>query len=149
MFVPIAIGGTLSVILYVLIINPRFERLVEKCQPDSAPPEARLGVTVIAGPLFAISFFWFAWTSFPSISFWAPMLSGGMMGFAICWIFLGLFNYIVDAYLAVAASAMASNTVIRSLFGFAFPIWSNPAPKVQICTIEEECRGSVSEGDLD
>ncbi|KAG6851213.1 hypothetical protein H0H93_015223 [Arthromyces matolae] len=160
MFIPIPVGGTVAVILYVLIINPRYERLIEKYQPNPVPPEARLGITLIAGPLFALSFFWFAWSSFPSISFWAPMLSGGLMGFAICWIFLGLFNYIVDAYLAVAASAMASNTVIRSLFGFAFPLFAtkigndsdpprssevrcNLAPKVQICAIEEECRSLI------
>lgn len=39
----------------------------------------RIGMemAVIAGPIYAISFFWFAWTSSPSISFWAPMISGG------------------------------------------------------------------------
>jgi len=35
---------------------------------------------------------------------------------------MGLFNYVVDAYLSVAASALASLTVIRSLFGAAFPV---------------------------
>lgn len=35
---------------------------------------------------------------------------------------LGLVNYIVDAYLPVAASALAGNTVVRSLFGAAFPV---------------------------
>ncbi|KAG6911527.1 hypothetical protein DXG01_011829 [Tephrocybe rancida] len=125
MFIPIPIGGTAAVILYVLIYNPKYERLAEKFSPNTVPPETRLEIALIAGPLFSISFFWFAWTSFPSISFWAPMSSGLLMGFAICWIFLSLINYIVDAYLPVAASAMASNTVIRSLCGFAFPLFAN------------------------
>lgn len=34
-------------------------------------------MAVVAGPIYAMSFFWFAWTSFPSVSFWAPMVSGG------------------------------------------------------------------------
>ena len=46
------------------------------------------------------------------------------MGFAIIWIFLSLFNYIIDTYLFVAASALASSTVIRSLFGAGFPLFA-------------------------
>ena len=37
---------------------------------------------------------------------------------------LALFNYMIDAYLFVAASALASNTVVRSAFGAAFPLFS-------------------------
>ena len=37
---------------------------------------------------------------------------------------LALFNYMIDAYLFVAASALASNTVFRSVFGAAFPLFS-------------------------
>ncbi|KAF5385309.1 hypothetical protein D9615_001416 [Tricholomella constricta] len=131
MFIPIPIGGTIAVIFYVLIYNPKYEREVERCAPYPVPPEFRLEIALIAGPLFAASFFWFAWTSPSKISFWAPMSSGLLMGFAISWIFifqllhqLGLFNYIVDAYITVAASALASNTVIRSLCGAAFPLFT-------------------------
>lgn len=35
---------------------------------------------------------------------------------------LALSNYMVDAYLVVAASVLASSTVIRSLFGAGFPV---------------------------
>ncbi len=77
-----------------------------------------------AAPIFALSFFWFGWTSYPSVSFWAPMMAGGPLGFSIVWIFLALFNYIIDAYLFVAASALASSTVIRSLFGAGFPLFA-------------------------
>lgn len=35
---------------------------------------------------------------------------------------LSLFNYIIDAYLPVAASAVAACTVCRSLAGGAFPV---------------------------
>ncbi|KAF8078744.1 major facilitator superfamily domain-containing protein [Lyophyllum atratum] len=124
MFLPIPIGGTVAVISYVLVFNPGYEREVERCAPEPVPPEFRLGIALIAGPLFAASFFWFAWTSPSDISFWVPMTSGLLMGFSSSWIFLGLLNYIVDAYISVAASALASNTVIRSLCGAAFPLFT-------------------------
>jgi hypothetical protein len=67
------------------------------------------------------------------------MMSGGLLGWSICLIFvcchilhasvwlttaskLALFNYIIDGYLAVAASALAAITVVRSLFGAVFPV---------------------------
>ena len=77
-----------------------------------------------AAHIFAGAFFWFGWTSYPSISFWAPLMAGLPLGFSIIWIFLALFNYIIDAYLFVAASALAANTVIRSAFGASFPLFA-------------------------
>ncbi|PPQ67075.1 hypothetical protein CVT25_005676 [Psilocybe cyanescens] len=122
MFLPIPIGGALAVVLYVAYYNPKYEDEAVHCYPKPVAPEFRLEMVLYAGPLFAISFFWFAWTSFPNLSYWAPMLSGLLMGFSIQLIFLGLFNYIIDAYISVAASALASSTVIRSMFGAGFPV---------------------------
>ncbi|KAE9408218.1 MFS general substrate transporter [Gymnopus androsaceus JB14] len=123
-FLPLLIGGAVGVTLYVLIFNPRYEREVARCAPNPVPPEFRLEMILIAAPLYAASFFWFAWTSYPSVSFWAPMMAGGLMGFSINWIFLGLFNYIVDSFAMMAASALAANTVVRSLFGAGFPLFA-------------------------
>ena len=45
-------------------------------------------------------------------------------GFGIFSIFLSLLNYIVDAYLMFAASAIAANTFMRSLCGGVFPLFA-------------------------
>ncbi|KZT30674.1 MFS general substrate transporter [Neolentinus lepideus HHB14362 ss-1] len=123
-FLPIPIGGTLAIVCYLLYYNPRYERAVDKYAPAPVPPEARLEMAMLAGPIFAASFFWFGWTSYPSINYWAPLMSGLPLGFSIELIFLSLFNYIIDAYLFVAASALAANTVVRSLFGAGFPLFA-------------------------
>ncbi|KAF5373371.1 hypothetical protein D9757_009768 [Collybiopsis confluens] len=125
MFLPIMIGGAIAVILYLLTFSPRYERAAARYSPEPVPPEIRLEMTAVAAPLFTISFFWFGWTSYPSISFWAPLTAGGVMGFAICWIFLGFFNYLIDTYLIMAASALSANTVVRSLFGAGFPLFAS------------------------
>lgn len=54
----------------------------------------------------------------------APVLSGLFTGFGIFSIFLSLLNYIVDAYLMFAASAIAGNTFMRSLCGGVFPLFA-------------------------
>lgn len=51
------------------------------------------------------------------------------MGFSILLVFLSLLNYIVDMYLMVAASALAANTVVRSIFGASFPVRGHIAPR--------------------
>lgn len=39
-------------------------------------------------------------------------------------IFLQALNYLIDAYLMVAASAIAANTFLRSFFGAGFPLFA-------------------------
>lgn len=124
MFLPIFLGGSSGVLGYLLIWNPRYERLAREHAPHPVPPEYRLEQAMYAAPIFAASFFWFGWTSYPNISFWSPLVAGGFLGFSVVWIFLALFNYIIDAYLFVAASALAANTVIRSAFGAGFPLFA-------------------------
>jgi len=80
----------------------------------------------LLGPILAISMLWFGWTSYPWISLWAPVMAGFGTGVALIMLFLSLFNYIIDAYLAVAASALASSTVVRSAFGAGFPVSHDP-----------------------
>ncbi|KAK0456676.1 MFS general substrate transporter [Armillaria borealis] len=104
-----------AVVVYLLIFNPQYERLMEQYSPHPVPPEHRLTMSLYASPLFAISFFWFA---YPHVTYWAPLLSGWLIGFSI----MGIF---VNTYLALAASALAVNTICRSLFGAAFPQFAN------------------------
>jgi len=123
-FLPISVGGACGVIIYLAVFNPRYVRLMEKFKPNPVPPEYRLELAVIGAPIFAISFFWFGWTSYPSISYWAPLTAGFAIGLSTIMIFNALFNYIIDAYLFVAASALSSSTVLRSSFGAAFPLFA-------------------------
>jgi DHA1 family multidrug resistance protein-like MFS transporter len=69
--------------------------------------------------------FWFGWSGYNGQTHWiVPVLSGLFIGFGIFSIFLSLLNYIVDAYLMFAASAIAANTFMRSLFGGVFPLFA-------------------------
>ncbi|TRM61103.1 major facilitator superfamily domain-containing protein [Schizophyllum amplum] len=124
MYLPIAIGGAIAVCINIFYFNARYEDSLKRRAPEPVPPEKRLEMAVLAAPLYAISFFWFGWTSYPSISYWSPMIAGGLMGCSICFLFMSLFNYIIDAYLHAAASALAANTVCRSIFGAAFPLFA-------------------------
>lgn len=66
----------------------------------------------------SIGLFIFAWTCVPARIHWiAPIIATLPYGAGIVLLFLGISNYLVDAYLMVAASVLAAGTVIRSIFG--------------------------------
>jgi len=88
-------------------------------------PEWRLPSMMAGGISFAIGIFWFGWTGFTKDIHWiVPALSGIFTGFGLMSIFLQALNYLVDAYLMFAASAIAGNTFMRSLAGAGFPLFA-------------------------
>jgi len=88
-------------------------------------PEWRLPEVIAGGICFAAGIFWFGWTGYnPNVHWIVPTLSGLLIGFGLLSIFLQALNYLVDAYLMFAASAIAANTFLRSLFGAIFPLFA-------------------------
>lgn len=107
-------------------------------------PEWRLPSVMAGGISFAIGIFWFGWYVLqqtqsnihvkvtniirsgynPNVHWIVPTLSGLCSGFGLMSIFLQSLNYLVDAYLMFAASAIAGNTFMRSLAGAGFPLFA-------------------------
>jgi signal transduction histidine kinase len=71
-----------------------------------------------------IGLFWFAWTNQPSIHWLSSVAASVPFGFGLLVVFLSVVSYLVDSYVMFAASALAANTVLRSLFGAAFPLFT-------------------------
>ncbi|KIJ13801.1 hypothetical protein PAXINDRAFT_13348 [Paxillus involutus ATCC 200175] len=90
MYLPLFVGSLMmGVVMYLLFVYPRYVIKVEEFAPNPVPPEHRLPAAMLAAPFFSVSFFWFAWTSYPSVSFWSPMMSGTLLAWSISWIFVG------------------------------------------------------------
>ena len=65
-------------------------------------PEWRLPPVILGGALFAIGLFWFGWTGFTKRIHWlSPTFAGVPVGFGLLVIFVQLFNYLIDTYLAL------------------------------------------------
>ncbi|KAM3089337.1 hypothetical protein ACMFMG_000940 [Clarireedia jacksonii] len=71
-------------------------------------PEARFITSLVTVWLFPITLLWFAFTSDGSVSFWSPVVAGGVLGFADPLLWLSMLNYITDSYPNVAGSAIAA-----------------------------------------
>lgn len=88
-------------------------------------PEWRLPSIIAGGVAFMAGIFWFGWSGYRADIHWiVPTASGLLTGFGLMSIFLQALNYLVDAYLMFAASAIAGNTFMRSLCGAGFPLFA-------------------------
>jgi len=118
------ICGQLSAGLFIFIRQPSYQKKLA-ANNDIPIPEWRLPEVIIGGACFAVGIFWFGWTGYNESIHWiVPTLSGLLIGFGLLSIFLQALNYLVDAYLMFAASAIAANTFLRSIFGAVFPLFA-------------------------
>lgn len=105
--------------------NKRYVRKLVAAGGVPLPPEARLPLCCVGGVVLPIGLFAFAWTTLPRVHWIASVIFALPFGFGMVAVFLSMMSYLVDAYLLLAASALAANAVIRSLFGFAFPLFTH------------------------
>ncbi|KAI9457362.1 major facilitator superfamily domain-containing protein [Boletus coccyginus] len=88
------------------------------------PPEVRLIMGQVGAILVPIGLFWLAFTTYPQVHWIAPIIASVPFGSGIYFVFTSTFTYLVTAYRPIAASAMASNSALRSAFAAAFPLFA-------------------------
>ncbi|BGP12789.1 hypothetical protein JCM10213_007303 [Rhodosporidiobolus nylandii] len=79
----------------------------------AAQPEEHLRIAMCGTLLVPAGLFWGAWCSYRSVSIWAVLASQAIFGTGILCVFIASYQYIIDAYLSTAASALATLTFVR------------------------------------
>ncbi|KUI64786.1 putative transporter mfs2 [Cytospora mali] len=116
--------GMIFALLYALADSRRYMRISDM-HNGMAPAEARLPMSIVGSILVPIGLFWFAWTTGNDIHWIVPIIGSAFFACGIVLTFLSLLNYLIDSYVVFAASVLASNAVLRSLFGAAFPLFTD------------------------
>jgi multidrug resistance protein len=116
--------GMLLAVVYMIPENTRYNKKAKESEDGRASPEARLPPGMVGSIAIPVGMFWFAWTNYPSIHWIVSIAAGAPFGFGMVLIFLSIMNYLVDAYTIYAASVLAANSVLRSIFGAAFPLFT-------------------------
>jgi glucose uptake protein GlcU len=88
------------------------------------PPETHLFGGQIGGVLVALSLFFLAFTTYPHVHWIVPIIASIPFGLGTCLTFISTFTYLVTAYRPISASAMASNSALRSTFAGIFPLFA-------------------------
>ncbi|BCR97768.1 MFS transporter [Aspergillus luchuensis] len=107
--------------------EPLIRRLINSHKPDpetgKPPPEAMVAFVCICALLIPAGELWFAWTCSPaSIPWIVPILAGVLFGTGNTGVFIYATNYLAGSYGVYAASALAGNSVIRSILGGVLPL---------------------------
>lgn len=97
-----------------------------KANGNRAVPEARLPPMMVGSVVFAAGLFIFGWTADKTIHWIAPCIGAVCMGFGFFTIFQACLNYLIDTFQAYAASAVAVNTFLRSVFASGFTMAVDP-----------------------
>lgn len=121
-FLGVGVGMMLGIGLN-FFVNNKYVRDLDRAG-GILPPEARLPIAAFGGCCLPIGLFWFAWTEQPEVPWIVPIIASVPFGLGMVTVFLATMNYLVDAYLRYAASALAANAVLRSLFGAIFPLFT-------------------------
>ncbi|PQE30651.1 putative mfs-multidrug-resistance transporter protein [Rutstroemia sp. NJR-2017a WRK4] len=108
---------------YSLWDNKRYNNVAAQ-HNGMAPPESRLPPAIIGSFALPIGLFWFAWTNYPGLHWSISIIATAPFGFGMVLVFLSIMNYLIDTYVIYAASVLAANSVLRSLFGAAFPLFT-------------------------
>ncbi|KAJ5887398.1 Major facilitator superfamily domain general substrate transporter [Penicillium taxi] len=103
----------LSLVPYIYGLSKRAARKSEEegkgLQPEVSLYWAMAGASI----LMPISLFWMAWTCYPNISIWSPIVASAVFGYSLVCIFTTTYMYIVFVYLQNAASALGFMTFSR------------------------------------
>lgn len=92
-------------------------------QPSAGmKPEYRLPVLIPGAFLIPIGLFMYGWTARYHVHWIVPIISTGLIGIGNIAIFMGVSIYLIDSFTVYAASALAANTVIRSVMGAVLPL---------------------------
>lgn len=89
-------------------------------------PEQRLPPMMMGSLLFSAGQFITAWTADAKVHWIVPVIGLFFTGTGFFTIFQAAINYLVDTFQLYAASAIAANTFLRSVFAAVFPLLVGP-----------------------
>lgn len=105
-----------------VIFQRRLEAKVKKNNGVSVP-EMKFEPLFVGAFLTPIGLMIFAWTCYKNVHWMGPMVGSAIFGAGVFYVFVGVFNYTVDAYRKYSASGMACNSFVRCVMGGIFPLF--------------------------
>ncbi|KAI0465632.1 major facilitator superfamily domain-containing protein [Xylaria cf. heliscus] len=89
-------------------------------------PESRLAPLLLGVLLIPIGLIWYGWAAEYKVHWIIPIIGTSFIGIGINSVWIPVQSYLIDAFTVYAASAIAANTVVRSVFGVVLPLAGQP-----------------------
>lgn len=118
-YVGLGVGSVLGLLIFSFT-SDRY--IAQRAAKGVLKPEDRLPLLILSGPIIAIGYVWYGWSSRPQVHWMVPIVGSGILGMGNMFFFLPMVGYLVDAFTIYAASAIAASTVLRSIGGALLPL---------------------------
>lgn len=122
-FLGLILGLTLTALVSPSIVNIFHQRIVAK-NGGVSKPEFRFLPLMVGVFIVPIGLFIIAWTSYSHVHWIGPIIGSFIYGMGTILVFNGIFAYTVEAYRKYTASAMATNSFVRSIMAGVFPLFT-------------------------
>ncbi|KAK3075697.1 hypothetical protein LTR53_000739 [Teratosphaeriaceae sp. CCFEE 6253] len=123
-YIGCGIGNLLGLAILGKVSDPIMKSLAKKHNDGKIKPEYRLPMLMYAGPLIPIGLFIYGWTTQYHVHWAVPLFGTLLVGMGLIAAFMCINTYLVDTYSRFAASALAANTIVRSVLGAVFPLFA-------------------------
>lgn len=119
-YLGLGVGFCLSQVTLIRLSS--WYRKLQQGKRGSNKPEDQLLPLVLGSTLLPIGLFWYGWSTDAHTHWIIPIIGTVFVGLGISYVFLPVQMYLIDAYTIYAASAIAANTIVRSIFGAVIPL---------------------------
>lgn len=130
-FIGLGVGSFIGVVIYSATSDRYISRKAaeaDKLAEESGTekkgmkPEYRLPLLPVGAIFIPIGLFLYGWTAEKKVHWIVPIIGTALGGIGNILVFFSIQTYLVDAFTIYAASALASNTIIRSVAGAVLPL---------------------------
>lgn len=122
MYLGIGLGSFVGLIIFGALSDRILKSLTAKSGTGEMKPEYRLPPLIPAALIIPIGLFWYGWSVDKQIHWIMGIIGTGFVGLGMLGSFMAISTYLTDAFTIHAASAIAANTVLRSLVGKLFKL---------------------------
>ncbi|KAI1779150.1 major facilitator superfamily domain-containing protein [Hypoxylon cercidicola] len=124
-FLGLGVGSIIGIGTISITSDQQIKKRVNE-DGGKVKPEYRIQLVPIGGILLPAGLFIYGWTAQYHVHWIVPMIGMAVTGTGNMIIFMSLVLYLIDAFPIHAASALASNTFIRSIGGALLPLAGLP-----------------------
>ncbi|KAH6641358.1 hypothetical protein F5144DRAFT_483102 [Chaetomium tenue] len=120
MFTIMGLGTAIGSCLFVWYdgVAPRLSAK----HPTKREEYLRLPLVCAGGPVYVAAMLWLGWTARADVHWMVPLSAMIPYGLAYHLIYVGIVNYVADAYGIYSASALAAMSMTRSVLGTLLPL---------------------------
>ncbi|KAI1089399.1 bicyclomycin resistance protein [Rostrohypoxylon terebratum] len=134
-FIGLGVGSMLGIILFSATSDRYIQRKAAQADAEARAtggakvgmkPEYRLPLLPLGAMFIPAGLFIYGWTADYKVHWIAPIIGTAIVGIGNLIVFMSIQLYLVDTFTIYAASALACNTVVRSLAGAVLPLAGLP-----------------------